>query len=467
MSLPFDSKGDESLLSEDYNETFQVPLGEEEELETVIANASKAERLKEVFWAFLPLGFTAFGGPQAHISLFLDHFVTRRQWMNERMFSELLGLCQGLPGPSSTQMAFAIGASRGGLLGGILSFPVFSLPGLIIMTIAGLSVDLLPTDAKWLQETEAALAAAAVGLVAIAAYRLGSKLITSQTSLALMLFTASATLLIPKPWIFPILLVFGGLTTWIRAKLKKRFVERVAGDEQELEELEEEEQEDKEGQGEANDELMTQDFKVYGINVRTGKILFVLFASLFVGLLVLRRVVTWNVIVWFELVYRMGSLIYGGGQVLLPMLLTEMVTPGWISERDFFNGFALIQSLPGPMFNFSAFLGARVGGVGGALIFWMGLSLPGLLAIGSCFPFWIKYRSQETLQTVLEGVNASAIGLVVAAVFMLWNKAVHSDSFLTVVAVMTFSGVSGWKVPAPVAILCAGLLGFWKWVLFG
>lgn len=149
------------------------------------------------------------------------------------------------------------------------------------------------------------------------------------------------------------------------------------------------------------------------------------------------------------------------------MLLTEMVTPGWISERDFFNGFALIQSLPGPMFNFSAFLGARVGGLGGALIFWIGLSLPGLLAIGSCFPFWIKYRSQETLQTVLEGVNASAIGLVVAAVFMLWNKAVHSDSFLTVVAVMTFSGVSGWKVPAPVAILCAGLLGFWKWILFG
>lgn len=129
-----------------------------------------------------------------------------------------------------------------------------------------------------------------------------------------MLFTASATLLVPKPWIFPILLVFGGLTTWIRAKLKKRSEQRLAGDENELEELEEERegQEGQEGQEEANDELMTQDFKVYGINVQTGKILFVLFASLFVGLLVLRRVVAWDVIVWFELVYRMGSLIYGG-----------------------------------------------------------------------------------------------------------------------------------------------------------
>lgn len=161
----------------------------------------------------------------------------------------------------------------------------------------------------------------------------------------------------------------------------------------------------------------------------------------------------------FESFFRIGSIIYGGGQVVLPMLLTEVVDPGWVTEAQFFQGFALVQSLPGPLFNFSAFLGGIYKGMVGAVLAWIGLFGPGLLLILAFLPFWMRVRRVAWFKTFLSGVNAAAIGLIVAATAQLWEKAVTSWA---TAACFFFAGsaILFFKAPAPVAILLGGLLGF-------
>jgi chromate transporter len=161
----------------------------------------------------------------------------------------------------------------------------------------------------------------------------------------------------------------------------------------------------------------------------------------------------------------MGSLIFGGGQVVLPMLLTEVVNPGWVTEEQFLDGFALMLALPGPMFSFSAYLGAVAGGVTGAFIAVGGLFLPGVLVIYAVLPFWEGMRRQPVARTVLVGVNATAIGLVVAVVFLLWNSAVHTPPHATI-ALLAFGAVAFFRAPAPLVIVGAGVLG-WGFSLAG
>ena len=398
---------------------------------------SYGRRLWEVVWAFLPLGWIAFGGPQAHIALMQERFVERKRWLDERRFVELLGLGQGLPGPTSTQMVVAVGTARAGPLGGLLAFFCFLYPAVVIMALAGLgAAQFLTPDSRppWLD----GVGAGAVALVASAAWRLGRVVVTTRLTMGLMLFGAAVAVVLRQPWVFPAVLAVGGLVTAVALR-----GQRLASD----------------------DETADRPLSSLGISPPVGAALLVVFLGLLAGLIAARAYFDWTPLALAESFYRMGSLVFGGGQVVLPMMLSEVVTPGWVTEEEFLDGFALMLALPGPMFSFSAYLGAAYWGVPGALIAFVGLFLPGILIIYAVLPFWEKVRTRPMVSTTLVGVNATAIGLVVAAVFLLWERAVDSP-VQAAIALIAFGAVMFFRVPAPLAIIGSGVLA-WLFHLVG
>ena len=390
---------------------------------------SLGRRLLEVAWAFLPLGWIAFGGPQAHIALLQERFVARRRWLDEPRFVELLGLGQGLPGPTSTQMVIAVGAARAGPWGGLLALFLFLLPAATIMALAGLGATLFFADGDrpaWLE----GIRPATVALVAVAAWRLGQAVINSRLTMGLMLLGAAVTILLRQPWAFPAALAAGGLVSAIVLRGQKP-ADAADG-------------------GAPLDNL--------GISPWAGGILLLLFLGLLGGLMAARLLLDWPALHLFESFYRTGSLIFGGGQVVLPMLLTEVVDSGQVTEQQFLDGFALMLALPGPMFSFSAYLGAVAGGVPGMALALVGLFLPGTLIIYAALPFWERARRYPWLRIALVGVNATAIGLVVGVVFLLWARAEPGPAG-AVIALLSFGAVVFYRLPAPAVIVGAGIIG--------
>lgn len=392
---------------------------------------SLARRLLEVGWAFLPLGWIAFGGPQAHIALLQERFVDRRRWLDEPRFVELLGLGQGLPGPTSTQMVMAVGAVRAGPLGGLLALFLFLLPAATIMALAGLGATWFFADSSrpaWLEGVRPAT----VALVAVAAWRLGLAVVNSRLTMGLMLGGAAVAILLRQPWAFPAALALGGLVSAFMLH-----GQRLAAA-------------DIEDSGVSLDNL--------GISRAAGVILLLLFFGLLAGLTGARLLVDWPALHLLESFYRTGSLIFGGGQVVLPMLLTEVVDTGRVTEQQFLDGFALMLALPGPMFSFSAYLGAIAGGIPGLLLALVGLFLPGILVIYAVLPFWARVRRYPWMRIALVGVNATAVGLVVGVVFLLWARAAPGPAG-AVIALLSFGAVAYYRIPAPAVIVGAGLLG--------
>ena len=385
-------------------------------------------RLLEVAWAFLPLGWVAFGGPQAHIALLQERFVARRRWLDEPRFVELLGLSQGLPGPTSTQMVVAVGAARAGPLGGLLALFLFLFPAATIMGLAGLGAAFFLTDGArpaWLEGVRPAT----VALVAVAAWRLGRAVVNSRLTMGLMLLGAAVAILLRQPWAFPAALAAGGLVSAIILRGQRQSADDG---------------------GAALDNL--------GISRTAGVILLLLFFGLLGGLIGARLLVDWLALQLFESFYRTGSLIFGGGQVVLPLLLTEVVDTGWVTEQQFLDGFALMLALPGPMFSFSAYLGAVAGGVPGMFLALAGLFLPGVLVIYAALPFWERMRRYPWMRIALVGVNATAIGLVVGVVFLLWERADPGPAG-AVIALLSFGAVVFYRAPAPAVIVGAGIAG--------
>ena len=398
---------------------------------------SLARRLTEVAWAFLPLGWIAFGGPQAHIALLQERFVARRHWLDEQRFVELLGLGQGLPGPTSTQMVVAVGTARAGPLGGLLAFLLFLYPAATVMALAGLGVATFLSDEgppQWLDGVQPAT----VALVAVAAWRLGVAVIKTRLTMGLMLLGAVVTVLVRQPWAFPATLAVGGLVTAVALRAQRH---------------------------EARDESGSVPLDNLGISRVAGALLLLLFFGLLGGLILARLALDLEWLQVLESFYRTGSLIFGGGQVVLPMLSAEVVEPGWVTEQQFLDGLALMLALPGPLFSFSAYLGAVAGGVPGLLLAFVGLFLPGVLIIFGVLPFWETVRRYPWVRIALTGVNATAIGLVVGVVFLLWERA-DPNAAGAVIALLAFGSVMYFRLPAPLVIIGAGVLG-WLFSLAG
>ncbi|CBJ29849.1 conserved unknown protein [Ectocarpus siliculosus] len=391
-----------------------------------------SERIKQVFWQFLPLGVVAYGGPTAHIALLHERFVDKSKWLSEEQFVELMAVGQGLPGPTSTQMVVSMGAYRAGIPGGLLSFALWNIPSFIVLTLAGLGVKELlgDDDPDWLS----GLGPAAISLVFVAAYKLGKKVNKSPLKFSLSLVSACVTLLINgdedinpnvSAWVFPLMLVCGGLVMLADSKAELAL------------------------EGKTYSRINIPMWLGGAIAVGWATIL-VVSISAFPGS---------GLGGLFKAFFRIGSIIYGGGQVVLPMLVDEVVDPGWLTEKQFYQGFALVQALPGPLFNLSAYLGAVYRGVPGAFVGWLGLFGPGVSLIFGFLPFWGTIRKVAWFKIFLQGVNSTAIGLVVAACVLLWGAAIDSyaDAIVAVVAgcMQAFLGFQ-----APWCILAGGVLGF-------
>ncbi|KAJ1547697.1 hypothetical protein HK096_001076, partial [Nowakowskiella sp. JEL0078] len=459
----------------------------------------------EITQAYLPLSVITFGGTQAHFAILFDLFVTKRQWVDDNEFAELFAISNSLPGPASTKVAYAIAVIRGGLFLGVYSFLLWSLPGGVFMALVGLGVSGLGKSLPlWVQAIKNGLVAAALGLVTLAAYKLGKKLVTDRITQIINLVSLSLSInLYKEAWLFPVLMVFGGLTTfvwekvepllrirWLRKKNKKN--------KEKLTELEDLHPQSDDGSTtqvviQTDEFLKIDDTKITDLplesavsrsvvaknfTILAGLLVIALWLAIFVVSIVLRLLTPytslWNV---FGTFFFVGSIIFGGGPVAVPLLQGYVTQSNWLTNSEFLIGYAIISALPGPMFNFAAFCGVlalrgSTFSILGAFLAWIGLFAPGVILQTGVIPFWIKYRSLDAARTVFKGVNAAAAGLLFAAVYLLSKSAIDDKNIVNypfhlviTFAIFVFCGFLG--LPSPVGVLIGGVIGILQWLVVG
>ena len=407
--------------------------------------------LTTVLWRFFSLGLIAFGGPPAHVAL-MQIQDWRIALLDDASFASLFALTQCLPGPSSTQLAIALGVLSGGPIGGLVAFVGFGTMPMIVMTVAGTGLKLaealaLPDAVSMpLGWALSGLISGAVSLVAAAAIQLSTSLAKTPLTQCCNIMAASFTLLVPgTPWLLPVLLGIGGLATTVHAKLSKGQIT-----------------------GQTEGEVKVLSDAAIPISACGAYTCLLLWLIGLVGLTGARTVyyagddAPWWLIL-AEPFYRIGSLVWGGGPVVIPMLINDLV-PNVVTNSQFLQGFALVQAMPGPNFSVSAFLGGVYNGPIGALVAWLGMFVPGLLLIHGVLPFWGALRKSQAAQTVLEGVNAAASGLVVAAVVLLWHELCTLPQQAICLVCFAFhylfgGALVGPKLNAPLTVLLGALLG--------
>jgi chromate transporter len=415
-----------------------------------IEDTAWSTRMWEVFTTYLPLGFVAFGGPQAHVAILRDHLVVQRDWMDETQFTELFAIGQGLPGPTSTQLVISTALARAGPLGGLLAFFLWNIPGLVILTTCGVLVKnfIDPNDPPFYL---VGVAPAAISLVFKAFYGFTAKL--DNLGIVLSLISASVTILISgdvnipitsSQYVFPSMLVMGSLISLLDSKRSNPYGTSYNTPNK--------------GWDVQDDLLM----KRIGIPLWVGTLIFLSWGGILLLVILLKDTnvglgIDNKYLDIFETMYRIGSLIFGGGQVVLPMLQSE-VDPKWMSTDHFFQGLGLAQSLPGPLFNFSAYLGAVYADIPGALVAYVGLFGPGVILIFAMVPFWARLRHITWFKVILHGLNATAIGLVGAACVILWEAAI-GDAADAIVFIVAGTLAAYFNVQAPIVVLVGCVLG--------
>jgi chromate transporter len=335
----------------------------------------------------LILAFTSFGGPQAHLAMFMDMMVKKRGYLSESDLIELFALCQILPGPTSTQTITSVGFKIGGPGLAYLTLLIWALPAVTFMTAAALTVNIL-NDANLSLEFLRFIQPMAVGIVAYSAYRIASSVVSTKDGYFLMLISAVASFYLRSPYAFPVFLLIGGFVTAF--KYKKQPTEEKAGM-----------------------KIRWENLIIWGAVLIVAAVLGGIFQSLPIRT--------------FENFYRNGSLIFGGGQVLVPLLFTEFVEfKQYLSSEEFISGYALVQAIPGPTFSFSAYIGAlimREWGIGGeilgAFLAAAGIFLPGTFLIFFVNRFWEELKKYRIIKASLEGISAVSSGMVIAATFYL------------------------------------------------
>jgi chromate transporter len=391
-----------------------------------------SEFLKDVFL----LSVTGFGGPQAHIAHFQQLLVQKRNYISESELIELNALCQVVPGPSSTQTLSAIGYRLGGAKLAYLTLLIWLLPSVAIMTIAGILVNSFASKHASLEFTRF-IQPMAVGFVAYAAYSIGIKTVTTKRGLVIMFLAAVATYFSKSPIVFPLILLVAGLITALNYKAHPR--------------------------------QQKQKFDVSWANFFLwGGVL--VFAALLGA--ATKSIPEFLPVRLFENFYRNGSLIFGGGQVLTPMLYTEFVQYApkqYLSSEEFLSGYAFVQGLPGPVFSFSSYIGALAmrdygitGEVIGAIMSAAGIFLPGTFLIFFMIRIWDSLKKFRPIRASLEGINAASAGLVAAAAVLLLRPLIIEQANSVVLinlsfAVATVLLVAFTKVPSW-AIILIGLI---------
>lgn len=390
--------------------------------ETTSPSKSKGKVLIEVLIVSFKLGLTSFGGPVAHLGYFYNEYVRKRQWIDEKNYSELVALCQFLPGPASSQVGIGIGAIRAGLLGGLVAWLGFTLPSVIaLVAFAFLLKGLDLSHSGWIH----GLKIVAVAIVAQAILGMGQKLTPDKKRATLAVIVAAVTLIWQTALSQVLLILISGLIgMWMYKQTK---VSDVAN-----------------------------------ISIPISRKVAIFCLSLFFGLLIALPLISTAVgttgISLFDRFYRSGALVFGGGHVVLPLLEQAVVPTGLLSKEDFLAGYGATQAVPGPLFTFASYLGAMIQGISGAIIATSAIFLPAFLLIIGALPFWTTIRNNFRLQSALIGVNAAVVGLLLAALYHpLWTTAIMRPADFVMVSIL-FTMLHFWKLP-PWTVVLTGIVG--------
>lgn len=392
-----------------------------------MAKISRTRRYLEIIGASTKLGLTSFGGPVAHLGYFRDEYVKKRKWLDERTYADLIALCQFLPGPASSQVGIAVGMLRGGLFGGVLSWIGFTLPSVIALVIfAYLYTGFDLGAAGWIH----GLKIVAVAVVAQALLGMGRSLAPDLPRIGIAIATASITLMWPSA-LGQLLLIGASALVGLVVYQKVEAPDMV--------------------------ELKT------GISKKIGIFAWIVFFSLLAVLPLIRQFFSAAWFAIFDTYYRVGSLVFGGGHVVLPMLEREVVPVGWVGEEAFLAGYGAAQAVPGPLFTFAGYLGAVTSGWSGALIAIVAIFLPSFLMVVGALPFWERVRKRPRVQAALYGVNAAVVGILLAALYdPVFTSAIKS-SLDFVLAMVGFSLLTFWKVAPWIVVALTAVVG---WLLF-
>ncbi len=378
----------------------------------------------EVFAAFLKLGLTSFGGPLAHLGYFRNEFVERRRWLEDQTYADLVALCQFLPGPASSQVGISIGLMRAGYPGALAAWIAFTLPSaLALIAFAyGLSAFGDALGSGWLH----GLKIAAVAVVALAILGMVRTLAPDRERASVAVLALAIALALPSAWgqIGAIL---------VGAVIGALFLKAV--------------------QPSAPTGLKLPTSRLSGI------IALAIFAALLVGLPVAAAITADPNIRLFDTFYRVGSLVFGGGHVVLPLLRAEVVPSGWIGNDAFLAGYGAAQAVPGPLFTFAAYLGAVIGGWKAAVICLVAIFLPSFLLVVGVLPFWEALRRKESAQAVLRGVNAAVVGLLLAAFYdPVWTSGIFTRADFGLAAV-AFLLLYLWRAPPWLVVMFCAAAG--------
>jgi chromate transporter len=398
---------------------------------SVTPEAARAQRGSawEVLVAFLRLGLTSFGGPIAHLGYFREEFVVRRRWLEDRAYADLVALCQFLPGPASSQVGIAIGLSRAGFPGALAAWTGFTLPSAVALVLFAYGVGALGdvTGAGWLH----GLKVVAVAVVAQAVLGMMRSLAPDRERATMAVVAAIVVLAFPSAWGQVGAIALGGVAgvALLRA-----------------------------------DASTDHAALPLSVSRTTGAVLLAVFFVLLIGLPLLASTIPSQGVKLFDSFYRAGSLVFGGGHVVLPLLQASVVPPGWVTNDAFLAGYGAAQAVPGPLFTFAAYLGAVMGpqpnGWIGAGICLVAVFLPSFLLVIGTLPFWEELRRRATAQAALRGVNAAVVGLLLAALYQpVWTAGI-TDAGDFALACAAFLLLFMWQTPPWLVVILCALGGF-------
>ncbi len=392
------------------------------------ASGSRKLSALQVLAVFLRLGMTSFGGPVAHLGYFHEEFVKRRKCMSEHDYADLIALCQFLPGPASSQVGIGIGVSQAGIRGALAAWTGFTLPSAAALILFAYGVTAWSdavAQAGWLH----GLKVVAVAVVAQAIWGMARTMCPDRPRGTAAILAAVLMLAWPSSWGQIAVILLGGLFGLLFLKTD-----------------------------------MISDRTTLHIPLGRGIAIasIVLFSALLIGFPVIDALVQNHTVALIDRFYRTGSLVFGGGHVVLPLLQAATVSPGWVSKDLFLAGYGAAQAVPGPLFTFSAYLGAVMqpgpSGWLGGLICLAAIFLPSFLLMLGILPFWEKLRSVKAVRSALMGVNAVVVGLLLAVFYdTVWTSGILSSKDF-ILGLFAFGLLSLWKVP-PWLVVAAAALG--------
>lgn len=370
---------------------------------------------------FLRLGVTSFGGPVAHIGYFREEFVNRRKWLSDQSYADLVGLCQFLPGPASSQVGLALGMSQAGIRGALAAWCGFTLPSALALILVAYGAT--QPDGLISAGVVQGLKLIAVAVVTQAVWGMALSLCRGRIEIAVMLGAACAMLVMPTIWLQPALIALAALIGWL-------LLERPADAE--------------------HAQLPVQ------LSMAAGKRLLLVFAALLLILPLLSALIPSAALTLFDLFYRIGSLVFGGGHVVLPLLQAETVPTGLITEDLFLAGYGAAQAVPGPLFTFAAYLGTAMNtlpGWLGGMIALVAIFTPSFLLVAGVLPFWDHLRRRTGVRAALAGVNAAVVGLLLAALYTpISTGTLHAPVHFALV-LLAFAALHIWKLPVWLLVL--------------